>query len=115
MYGNEGLTQQLLNLVENPAMLHQLIRWLFSRCKTNTLRKYYVSALKLFSDSMDKAYLLYGILVRDTQYDEKDLISTSQKLGYRIDSPTTCHLVAIYLPCTISDLHHRVIGIDNDP
>lgn len=114
VYGTDGLTQQLIKLVVDPSKIHQLIRWLFSRCKTNSLKEYYLSALKLFNDCTDKAYLLYGILVRDTEYDDRDLKVTSQKLGEVIDAPTICHLCAIYIPCTVSDLPHRVIIKGND-
>ena len=46
--------------------------------------------------------------VRDTQPNEKDLKGRGKHLGSIVKTPARCHLLALYLPCSISSLPARV-------
>lgn len=108
MKRDRGLTSQLTNLSDDFSLIARLIRWLSCRCKTKPYKDYFDSAIRIFVESGNKKTSLYGILIRDTPPIEKDLRISGQALANTISSPTICHLFAIYLPCTIANLPHRV-------
>ena len=110
MKGRSGMTNQLKNLAGDFSLMGRLIRWLFSRCRTESHKELFNSAMKLFVDSGNNAMLLYGVLVRDTPPVEKDLREGGLKLAEVISPPAICHLFAIYIPCTVADLPCRVAG-----
>ena len=110
MRGSDGMTNQIENLSKDSSLIWTLIRWLFSRCKTTFHKELFNSALKSFTDSGLKTISLYGVLIRDTQPNEKDLKNSGRKLAEVIEPFTTCYLFAVYIPCAITDLPNRVAG-----
>ena len=110
MRGSDGMTNQIKNLSKDLSLISTLIRWLFSRCRTASHKELFNSALKSFDDSRGKAISLYGVLIRDTQPNEKDLKNSGRKLAEVIVPSTTCYLFAVYIPCAIADLPCRVAG-----
>ena len=110
MTGRHGMTRQLENLATDIGLLHTLIRWLQPRCRGNDVEPHFNAAIGLLFQSGNKAITLFGVLVRDTQPDERDLRSRGQHLGKIIETPTWCSLIALYLPCPISSLPGRVQG-----
>jgi hypothetical protein len=113
MRGSDGMTNQIKNLSEDPSessLIWTLIKWLFSRCRTASHKELFYSALKSFNDSKGKAISLYGVLIRDTQPNEKDLKNSGRKLAEVIEPSTICYLFAVYIPCAIADLPYRVAG-----
>jgi hypothetical protein len=109
MNGRSGMAHQLDNLAVNLALVAQLLRWLMPRCQ-GVNATHFRSAVALLLESGNKAISLFGVLVRDTPSNELDLKSRGRTLGGRLQAPTTCHLIAIYLPCTIADLPSHVSG-----
>ena len=110
MKGRNGMTDQLKNLAEDFSLICRLIRWLFPRCRTESHKELFNSAMELFAGSGNRAMFLYGVLVRDTPPIEKDLRKGGRKLAEVINPPAICHLFAIYIPCTVADLPCRVAG-----
>ena len=110
MTGHKGLTRQLETLATDIGLLHMLIRWLHPRCRGNDVEPHFNAAISLLLQSGNKAIALFGVLVRDTQPDERDLRSRGQHLGKIIETPAWCSLIALYLPCPISSLPDRVQG-----
>lgn len=108
MTGRGGMTRQLENLATDIGLLHTLIRWLHPRCRGNSAEPYFNAAIGLLLQSGNKAMTLFGVLVRDTQPDERDLRGRGQYLGELIKAPASCHLLALYLPCPISSLPDHV-------
>lgn len=108
--GRSGITRQLENLATDMGLLYTLIRWLQSRCRGNDAEPHFNAAISLLLQSGNKAVALYGVLVRDTQPDERDLRNRGQHLGEIVKAPTWCHLLAIYIPCSIASLPARVQG-----
>jgi hypothetical protein len=45
-----------------------------------------------------KSLVLFGVLIRDTQPNERDLSARGKALRRKLASPTQCDLVALYLP-----------------
>jgi len=69
--------------------------------------------MELFFNSGNKAVSLFGILIRDTTPNQLDLKSRGDALSKTLQDPTTCHLIAIYLPCAIEDLLDHVNGCES--
>lgn len=110
MSGRKGMTRQLENLATDVGLLHTLLRWLQPRCRGNSAEPHFNAAIKLLFQSGNKAMTLFGVLVRDTQPDERDLRSRGQHLGDIVNAPAGCHLLALYLPCSIASLPARISG-----
>lgn len=110
MTGRNGMTRQLEALATDMGLLHTLIRWLQPRCRGNGAEPYFNAAISLLLQSGNKAMTLFGVLVRDTQPDERDLRNRGQHLGDIVKAPAGCHLLALYLPWTIASLPDRVQG-----
>ncbi|MDP1636612.1 MAG: hypothetical protein Q8K74_06320 [Candidatus Nitrotoga sp.] len=106
MTGRKGMTRQLENLATDVGLLHTLLRWLQPRCRGNSTEPHFNAAIKLLLQS--GAITLFGVLVRDTQPDEHDLRSRGQHLGGIVNAPAGCHLLALYLPCSIASLPARI-------
>ncbi|MDH5542043.1 MAG: hypothetical protein OEY64_03665 [Nitrospinota bacterium] len=110
MNGRSGMTHQIDNLANNLSLICQLLKWLLPRCKGTTHETSFNTAVGLFLNSGNKAISLFGVLIRDTQPNDLDLKARGETLTSVLQAPTTCRLIAIYLPCPISDLPSRVAG-----
>lgn len=108
MSGRSGMTHQIDTLATNLSILVTLLKWLLPRCKGTAHENTFNVAVSSFLASGSKSVALFGVLLRDTQADEKDLKARGQHLAGRLGTPTTCQLVAVYLPCRITDLTDRV-------
>ena len=110
MYGRSGMANQLDKLAEDLGLLYTLLRWLFPRCKGTSHETNFDHAVKRLLDSDNKAIVLFGILIRDTGPNSQDFRSRGHHLAGRIQTPTSCHLKALHLPCPISSLPARIKG-----
>lgn len=108
MYGHRGLVHQIDRLVNDLTTIGQLLNWLWLRCIGTKYESALDSAVGQFLESGNKDLALFGILVRDTVPDETDLSSRGKNLSNKLHSPTTCRLIAIYLPFSIDALPARV-------
>ena len=110
MSGKSGMTHQIDVLANDLSRISQILRWLLHRCKNTQYEASFKAAVGLFLASGNRAIALFGVLIRDTQPHELDLRARGQTLAGALQVPTTCRLIAIYLPCTIADLPSRVSG-----
>ena len=110
MSGRSGMTHQIDNLANDLSRICQLLKWLLHRCKGTENENLFNEAVKRFLNSGNKAITLIGVLIRDTQPNERDLKPRGQTLAKKLQNPTLCHLMAIYLPCAIADLPSRLLG-----
>lgn len=110
MTGRSGMTRQLEALATDMGLLYTLIRWLQPRCRGNGAEPHFNAAIGLLLRSGNKAITLFGVLIRDTQPDEGDLRNRGQHLGGIVKAPAGCHLLALYLPCSIASLPDRIQG-----
>jgi hypothetical protein len=109
MTGRSGMKHQIDNLATDLNLINQLIRWLWPRCKKTDYESQFNASVKLYFNSGNKAVALFGILIRDTQANELDLKTRGQALGRTLSSPTKCNLIALYLPCSITELPGKVM------
>lgn len=110
MNGRSGMIHQIDNVAHNLRLINRLFQWLFIRCRGTDYQTPFDAAILRFIHSGNKDVALFGVLIRDTQPNEMDLRSRGQSLAGILQNPTTCKLLAIYLPCTIADLPVRVLG-----
>jgi hypothetical protein len=110
MTGRKGMTRQIENLATDEGLLYTLLRWLQPRCRGNSAEPHFNAAIRTLLQSGNKAMTLFGVLVRDTQPDERDLRKRGQHLAGIVNAPTGCHLLALYLPCSIASLPEYISG-----
>ena len=55
-----------------------------------------------------KSVVIFGVLIRDTLPNKKDLFSRGIALRNKFTQPTTCNLIAIYLPWSICELPKKI-------
>ena len=108
MLGRSGMKYQLDNLSDNMGIIHQHLLWLFHRTQNEIYKQAYESSCTNYFNSQCKDVFLFGVLIRDTIPNELDLSGRGKKLREKLSSPTTCHLIALYLPWSIEDLAVRL-------
>jgi hypothetical protein len=103
MYGGSGMIWQLEENLKRLDIQLSLLKWLYTRCKTEPYRTLYKKAVSCYLKSKGKELLIVGVLVRDTQPDEADLQSRATTLSNVLEAPTRAQLIAWYLPVPIAD------------
>ena len=110
MNGRSGMKNQLERLLTNLGTICQLLKWLHPRCKGTPNEDQFKEAVRQLINSGNQAISLFGVLIRDTPPNALDLESRGDALSKTVSSPTSCRLIAIYLPFPIADLPTRVGG-----
>jgi hypothetical protein len=110
MKGRSGMAHQIDNLANDFSLIIQLLQWLFFRCRGTAHEASFNAAVTSFLDSRNKDVALFGVLIRDVPPNELDLRSRGQSLAKTLNNPTTCSLIALYLPCAIASLPARIVG-----
>ena len=106
----KGMEAQLRRLSDDPQLIKTLMRWLFSRVKNTDHQAKLKQASKALLDSGQQDIALFGVLVRDTTANERDLSVCGEKLGREFSNPKTCQLTALYLPLKIDQLVEKIRG-----
>lgn len=105
MSGRSGhMGHQIDELVHNLSKVNQLFKWLIPRVKDTRYEDYFNVAATNYFNSGKKSIILYGILVRDTDANEQDLLPRGEKLRKGFSPPTICELIAFYLPWSLQEL-----------
>src|SRR5262249_9156783 len=81
MYGGSGMTWQLEESATRLDIQHSLLRWLYTRTRSDALRELYAQAVSRYLASGGKEILLVGVLVRDTPPNELDLKGRASALS----------------------------------
>ncbi|EHQ34555.1 hypothetical protein [Methanoplanus limicola] len=113
MNGRSGMKHQIDKLASDPGLLNGLLRWLLFRCRNTVNESSFNEAIGCLLNSGNKALSLYGVLIRDTTPNQLDLRSRGKALSKILQDPTTCHLIAIYLPCTVKELPDYINGCES--
>ena len=108
MIGRSGMQHQLSRLASDLGLISHLLKWLLSRCKGTQHEAHFKEAITRFVDSGNRAIALFGVLIRDTTSNELDLQGRANSLASTLKEPSTCRLIALYIPCSITDLPKRV-------
>ncbi len=106
--GRSGMTHQLDALASNLGTVCQLLKWLLPRVKHTTHEPAFNTACTRYFNSGRRDLALFGILVRDQEARESDLEARGRQLAGRLESPTRCCLIALYLPWPIAQLPQAI-------
>jgi hypothetical protein len=114
MYGRGGMIHQLDNLASDLVIIRQLLKWLLPRTRKEPYKNVFKNSCITFFNSQAKAITLFGVLIRDTAPNEQDLQKRGQSLRDKLELPSQCQLVALYLPWSIEELipHIRKGGVE---
>lgn len=108
MSGRSGMTHQIDTLASNLGTICQLLKWLLPRVKQTAHEPAFNAACTRFFNSGQRDLALFGILVRDREVRETDLQTRGQQLAARLQPPTRCRLIALYLPWPIAQLPQAI-------
>lgn len=108
MSGRSGMTHQLDTLASNLATLCQLLKWLLPRVKGTEHETAFNNACTRYFNSAHRDLVLFGVLIRDQAVRETDLQARGRTLAGRLQAPSCCRLLALYLPWPIAQLPARV-------
>ena len=103
MYGKQGMAWQLESAATCLDVQHALLTWLRFRCVSAPHLSLYRAAVQRFVASQGKDILLVGVLLRDTEPNELDVVSRVKSLASRHGRPTRIEITAWYLPIPIVD------------
>ena len=110
MNGRGGMQHQLSKLASDLGLISTLLKWLLSRCKGTHHETSFREAITRFLESGNRAIVLFGVLIRDTPSNELDLRARANSLAGMLNEPSTCKLIALYIPCSIAELPKRIAG-----
>lgn len=108
MSGRSGMTHQLDTLASNLATLCQLLKWLLPRVKGTKHETAFNNACTRYFNSAHRDLVLFGVLIRDQAVRETDLQARGRTLAGRLQAPSCCRLLALYLPWPIAQLPARI-------
>ena len=108
MYGRSGMIHQLESLANDLGTIYQLLLWILPRVKRSEHELAFNSACTRYLNSGRRDLALFGILVRDQEARETDLMARGHHLAGSLNAPTCCSLIALYLPWPIEQLPQAV-------
>lgn len=103
MSGRSGMAHQLNRFEGDPALQGTVLRWLHARCKGSDFWPQYQGAVSRYLSSGGRDFVLFGLLMRDTDPHALDLEARGRMLGDGATAPTTYELSAWHLPFPIQD------------
>ncbi|MEJ5351782.1 MAG: hypothetical protein WHS65_09340 [Melioribacteraceae bacterium] len=117
MTNPDGIENQLKDLYNDQQKRLILISYIKSKIDlvdSEGFKQDFNNAIKNYYISNSTNYLLYGVLVRDTNPDENDIKKSYEKLKIEILKPTGLKLLAIYLPITKEKWLSIINGVENE-
>ncbi len=116
LYGRTGLKNQIDKLKNDRKVSHNLIRYLGFRVKdlprTDPFAKDYRSALGKYIKNRHRVHL-FGLLVRDTQCNCKDLKSRYNDLKNTTHKDMIIKFVGLYIPIKMKEWEQVIGGINS--
>jgi len=103
MNGSGGIAWQLKEEATRLDIQHALLKWLRARCESAKHQEFYRKAVRRYVRSCGTEILLVGILLRDTEPNERDVTARAKSLAESLDSRTRIEIAAWYLPVQIED------------
>ncbi|HYG36617.1 MAG TPA: hypothetical protein VEC99_17620 [Clostridia bacterium] len=101
MYGEDGMVTQLAEAACERSEQFSLLKWLRCRCKDTSLWPAFQQAVSRFLKSSGNDVVIWGVLVRDTEPNEKDLRARSSALASKLPGVSRVELDAWYFPVPI--------------
>lgn len=105
---SEHMGGQILKLANNLRSVCQLIKWLLPRVRGTDHQEAFDSSCRGYFNSNNKSVALFGVLVRDTSPNLRDLSGRGTALRTELCPPTSCDLIALYLPWKMDQLVRHI-------
>lgn len=110
-----GIENQLKDLYNDAKKRMNLISYIQNKIGLNTnFKQDFDNAIRNYYKQNSSQYLLYGVLVRDTEPKENDIKKSFDKLKNEILNPTGLKLLAIYLPIPKEKWLNIINGVTNE-
>jgi len=103
MLGRSGMSWQLEQQATSLEVQYALLKWLRGRCATSEHIELFHAATSRFVESAGREILVVGVLLRDTEATERDLVGRAKALASKLPPPTRIELIAWYLPVPIAE------------
>lgn len=107
VYSKSGMISQLIRIASDSLVRDSAIRWLGFGIRPKSVWR---AALKKYVASNQKAFRVFGILVRDTTPDERDVRKVHDDVADALPKSAFLDILALYLLVKISDLPGIVEG-----
>jgi len=105
MSGRSGyMGYQIEILAADVTTFCQLLKWLYQRVKNSSHKEAFQRSCTNYFNSGGKSVVLFGVLIRDTLPNERDLSVRGKALRRKFTAPTKCNLVALYVPWNMDQL-----------
>lgn len=117
MTNPNGIEKQLKDLYNDPEKRRILICYIQNKIKligNTNFQNDFNYAIKNYYKQNSSNYLLYGVLIRDTQPNEKDIQGSYNRLKKEILDPNGLKLLAIYVPIPKSQWLNIINGANNE-
>ena len=107
VYGSSGMINQLICIATNRQLRNDVIQWLMLKIQSPDVRG---AVLDKYFASKEKTFKIFGIMVRDTSPDERDVKKVHNDVANALAKSAFLDVVALYLPDKISKLSRIVRG-----
>mgnify|MGYP000996771580 CR=1 FL=1 len=117
MTNPNGIEKQLRDLYNDPEKRCILICYIQNKIGLTgniNFQNDFNNAIKNYYKQNSSNYLLYGVLIRDTQPNEKDIQGSYNRLKKEILVPNGLKLLAIYVPIPKSQWLNIINGANNE-
>ncbi len=98
LYGKTGMIKQLEKLKDDNKKRHQLVKWIFSKSVfiNGAFGKDCKDAMQTYIKSQHEKVYLFGVLVRDTEPNERDLKARARSLSNDVPLNMKLQLLSLY-------------------
>lgn len=110
MYGPDGMISQLAEAACERPEQFCLLKWLSRRCKHTELWAHFEQAVSRFLNSRGSDIVIWGVLVRDTSPNERDLKARAAALAAKVPNVKRVELDAWYFPLPVEEWRQFLEG-----
>ena len=109
--GSSGLIEQLNNIKTGQIKRRHMIKWLLHKSGhlQSADRASLFLAARLYYESKGRSFRMCGMLVRDTEPDERDVVKVYDMVSAGMHAPTSLDIMALYIPVPIHSLPAAVV------
>lgn len=110
--GSSGMIEQLNSIKRDKEKRIRMIKWLGHktvRFEADPNHASWRKARQQYYESEEQSFKMCGILIRDTEPDERDVAKVGAEVSADIYPPTSLDVVALYIPVPINNLPDVVV------
>lgn len=111
--GSSGLIEQLNSIKRDKEKRSRMIKWMGHKTmqlEANASRASWLQAKRQYCESEGRSFMIYGMLVRDTDPDKRDVVRVHDRVSVDIYPSTPLNVMALYIPVPIHSLPDVVVS-----